>query len=60
MSAYTTAKFAVEGFVKCAADEMSAAGIRVNAVRPGLTRAGGTQHADPEAVITVEQRHRIR
>jgi NAD(P)-dependent dehydrogenase (short-subunit alcohol dehydrogenase family) len=43
MSAYTAGKFAVEGFVKCAADELAAAGIRVNCVRPGLTPAGGTK-----------------
>lgn len=43
MSAYTAAKFGVEGFVKCAADEFAGQGIRVNCVRPGLTPAGGTK-----------------
>lgn len=52
MSAYTAAKCAVEGFVKVAADEMSGAGIRVNAVRPGLTPSGGTggMFADQETM----------
>lgn len=42
LSAYHVAKAALEGLVRAAADELGAAGIRINAVRPGLTRAQGT------------------
>ena len=48
--AYCTAKAGLEAFVRCAAEELSGQKIRVNAVRPGLTRAGSTAalFADPE------------
>src|SRR5262245_49617988 len=36
MSAYCASKAGVEMLVRCAADELGALGIRVNAVRPGL------------------------
>lgn len=39
MSAYSTAKGGLEAFVRAAAEELSAAQIRVNAVRPGFTRS---------------------
>ncbi len=42
ISPYNTAKAALEMFVKVAAEEMAQAQIRVNAVRPGFTRAEGT------------------
>jgi NAD(P)-dependent dehydrogenase (short-subunit alcohol dehydrogenase family) len=47
---YAAAKAALEMFVKVAADEVSKAQVRVNAVRPGFTRAEGTQFmfSDPE------------
>lgn len=40
---YATAKAGLEMFVKVAADEVSKAQIRINAVRPGFTRAEGTE-----------------
>ena len=43
LPAYTTGKSALEGFVRAAAEELSRFGIRVNAVRPGLTRTDATQ-----------------
>lgn len=43
LSGYTTAKSGLEGFVKAAAEELSGLNIRVNAVRPGLTRTEATQ-----------------
>ncbi len=43
LPAYTTGKSALEGFVRAAAEELARHGIRVNAVRPGLTRTEATQ-----------------
>jgi NAD(P)-dependent dehydrogenase (short-subunit alcohol dehydrogenase family) len=42
LGAYCIGKAALEMFVQVAADELGAAGIRVNAVRPGLTRSDRT------------------
>lgn len=42
LSAYCAAKAACDQLVKVAADEVGQHGIRVNAVRPGLTRTGAT------------------
>lgn len=42
LPAYTTGKSALEGFVRAAAEELSPFKIRVNAVRPGMTRSAGT------------------
>ena len=39
---YTTAKSGLEGLVRAAAEELSNFGVRVNAVRPGLTRTDAT------------------
>jgi NAD(P)-dependent dehydrogenase (short-subunit alcohol dehydrogenase family) len=39
LAAYHTAKGALENLVRAAAEELGSAGIRVNAVRPGLTRS---------------------
>jgi NAD(P)-dependent dehydrogenase (short-subunit alcohol dehydrogenase family) len=39
LAAYSTAKAALEMFIKVAADELGSARIRLNAVRPGLTRS---------------------
>ena len=43
LPAYTTAKAGVEGLGKACAEELSSLHIRVNAVRPGLTRTKATQ-----------------
>jgi NAD(P)-dependent dehydrogenase (short-subunit alcohol dehydrogenase family) len=43
LTAYHVAKAALEGLVRMAADELGPSGIRVNAIRPGLTRSGATQ-----------------
>lgn len=40
---YTTAKAGLEGFVRAAAEELARFGVRVNAVRPGLTRTESTR-----------------
>jgi NAD(P)-dependent dehydrogenase (short-subunit alcohol dehydrogenase family) len=50
LPAYTTAKSGLEGFVRAAAEELSRHKIRVNAVRPGMTRTEATAalFADPE------------
>lgn len=42
LPAYTTGKSALEGFIRAAAEELSPFKIRVNAVRPGMTRSAGT------------------
>src|SRR5258706_444550 len=38
LSSYCTSKAGLEMFVRCAAEELGARKIRVNAVRPGMTR----------------------
>ncbi len=42
LASYHIAKAALEGLIRSAADELGSAGIRINAIRPGITRAGGT------------------
>ncbi|MFK7896099.1 MAG: SDR family NAD(P)-dependent oxidoreductase [Myxococcota bacterium] len=42
LSAYCAAKAGCDQLIRVAADELGQNGIRVNAVRPGLTRTGGT------------------
>lgn len=42
LASYHIGKAALEGLIRSAADELGPAGIRVNAIRPGMTRAGGT------------------
>lgn len=45
LATYHIAKAGLEGLVRSAADELGSAGIRVNAVRPGMTRAHSTEAA---------------
>ena len=42
LSGYCAGKSALEGFLRVAADELGERGIRLNAIRPGLTRTGAT------------------
>lgn len=42
LSAYCTGKAGLEALIRTAADELSGAGIRVNAIRPGMTRTEAT------------------
>jgi NAD(P)-dependent dehydrogenase (short-subunit alcohol dehydrogenase family) len=42
LAAYCAAKAACDQLVKVAADELGRHGVRINAVRPGLTRTGAT------------------
>lgn len=42
LAAYCAAKAACDQLVKVAADELGRQGVRINAVRPGLTRTGAT------------------
>jgi NAD(P)-dependent dehydrogenase (short-subunit alcohol dehydrogenase family) len=43
LAGYCAGKAAVDQLVRVAADELGAHGVRVNAVRPGLTRTGATE-----------------
>lgn len=43
LASYSAGKAAVDHLVQVAADELGEAGIRVNSVRPGLTRTPGTE-----------------
>ena len=54
LAPYNAAKAALEMFVKAAAEEMASIPIRINAVRPGFTRAEGTAEmfADADLVKT--------
>jgi NAD(P)-dependent dehydrogenase (short-subunit alcohol dehydrogenase family) len=52
LGAYCTAKGGLEQFVRTAADELAPAGVRVNAVRPGMTRTESTEAMfDTDSVI---------
>ncbi|SOZ40079.1 SDR family NAD(P)-dependent oxidoreductase [Cupriavidus neocaledonicus] len=42
LSAYCAAKAGLDALVRAAAEELAGCGIRVNAVRPGLTRSGAS------------------
>jgi NAD(P)-dependent dehydrogenase (short-subunit alcohol dehydrogenase family) len=43
LAAYHVAKAGLEGLVRMAADELGGSGLRVNAIRPGMTRSGATE-----------------
>ena len=45
LASYSAGKAAVDQLVKVAADELGSLGIRVNAVRPGLTRTATTERS---------------
>lgn len=55
MAPYMVGKGGVEQLVKAAAEELGAAGVRVNAVRPGLTMTeqGNSSSANPKVVDAV-------
>jgi NAD(P)-dependent dehydrogenase (short-subunit alcohol dehydrogenase family) len=42
LASYSTGKAAMDQLIRVAADELGERGIRVNSVRPGLTRTAGT------------------
>jgi NAD(P)-dependent dehydrogenase (short-subunit alcohol dehydrogenase family) len=52
LAAYCASKAGLEGLIRTAADEFSKLGIRVNAVRPGLTRSNATadMFSDPATI----------
>jgi NAD(P)-dependent dehydrogenase (short-subunit alcohol dehydrogenase family) len=54
--AYTAAKHAVHGLTRCAALEAAEAGIRVNAIAPGVTRTGMTSEVSDELLRSVPLR----
>jgi NAD(P)-dependent dehydrogenase (short-subunit alcohol dehydrogenase family) len=52
LPAYHTSKGGLENFIRAAAEELGSAGVRINAVRPGLTRsdATGPMFATPDII----------
>ncbi|PTD22033.1 SDR family NAD(P)-dependent oxidoreductase [Sphingomonas fennica] len=52
LGAYCTAKGGLEQFVRTAADELAGANVRINAIRPGMTRseATGAMFDDPAII----------
>jgi NAD(P)-dependent dehydrogenase (short-subunit alcohol dehydrogenase family) len=59
LSAYAAAKAAIDQLVRVAADELGEYGVRVNGVRPGLTRTAATgrlvDNADVAAMFVAQQ-----
>jgi NAD(P)-dependent dehydrogenase (short-subunit alcohol dehydrogenase family) len=62
LASYHVAKGALEALVRAAAEELGASGIRVNAVRPGLTRseATGAMFATPGVLEAFEPEFPLR
>ena len=54
LASYSAGKAAVDQLVEVAADELGEAGIRVNSVRPGLTRTPGTTRSFSNAALMNE------
>jgi NAD(P)-dependent dehydrogenase (short-subunit alcohol dehydrogenase family) len=54
MSGYCASKAGVEMLVRCAADELGALGIRVNAVRPGLVPTDLATPLAADAVVVAD------
>lgn len=52
LSAYCAGKAGLEAFIRTAADELASTGVRINAVRPGMTRSEATadMFANPEVM----------
>lgn len=57
LSGYCAGKAGLEGLVRSAADELSHLGLRINAIRPGLTRsdATGDMFASPEVMVSFHE-----
>lgn len=57
LSGYCAGKAGLEGLVRSAADELCHLGIRINAIRPGLTRsdATGDMFASPEVMASFHE-----
>lgn len=54
ISIYGSVKAAVERFVRAAAFELGGAGVRINAVRPGLTKSPEAAASDQFAAVAAE------
>jgi NAD(P)-dependent dehydrogenase (short-subunit alcohol dehydrogenase family) len=52
LSAYCAGKAGLEAFIRSAADELASTGVRINAVRPGMTRSEATtdMFANPDVM----------
>jgi NAD(P)-dependent dehydrogenase (short-subunit alcohol dehydrogenase family) len=54
LATYSAGKAAVDQLVKIAADELGVAGVRVNSVRPGMTRTPATAGAFANEAMMAE------
>lgn len=57
LSFYCAGKAGLEGLIRTAADELAPAGVRINAVRPGITRSEATadMFASPEVMAKFQE-----